>query len=91
MAVMLDPHLFYSSYVCKYIWECLGNYPAVVLRHCPLPYTDAACARVHSLPPDPEPAATTPGGVLPGEPSLLTLKIPTHLQFLQKILFTNAG
>ena len=43
----------------------LGDHPASVLRHRPLPHPDAADQGIHPIPSDPQSAQAEAGGILP--------------------------
>lgn len=54
-----------SPHVRQHLRQRVSHHPAAVLWHRALPHADAPGAGVHPLPPDPQPAAPAPGGVLP--------------------------
>ena len=54
-----------SPHVRQHLRQRVGHHPAPVLGHRSLPHADAAGQGVHPLPPDSQPPAAAPGGVLP--------------------------
>jgi len=61
--LLIFPH--HSTDVRQYLWQRKCNHSTALLGHGPLPHSDAEGQGVHSVPSDPEPAASTTGGVLP--------------------------
>ena len=55
----------FSSHVRQYFRQCQRNYPAVILGNCSLPHADAESQRIHQVPSNPKPIATTAWRVRP--------------------------